>query len=140
MTTTRGHTLTLEEFLALPEEEPALEYFEGEVTQKVSPLGPHGRLQFKLSEFIGASAEPRKLAMVFTEIRGTFAGASRVPDIGVYRWERIPRTEDGRIADYFLTPPDIAIEIISPSQAWSELAKKCRWYVARRRVDRAAGG
>ena len=29
--------ITLEEFLALPEQKPALEYFDGEVTQKVPP-------------------------------------------------------------------------------------------------------
>ena len=48
--TRRG--LTLEEFLALPEEKPALEYFNGEVTQKVSPLLRHARLQYKFAELI----------------------------------------------------------------------------------------
>ena len=39
-----GRRMTLEEFLALPEEEPALEYADGEVTQKVSPNCWHGKL------------------------------------------------------------------------------------------------
>lgn len=130
MTTLSPTQITLEQFLALPEVEPPLEYYNGEVTQKVSPLPPHGRLQYKLGEFINTFAEPRRLAMVFTEIRGTFAGASRVPDIGAYRWSRIPRTRDGRIADHFYTPADIAIEIHSPGQSLRTLADKCRWYVA----------
>ena len=42
------------------------------------------------------------------------AGASRVPDVAVYRWARIPRDDGGEIKDDFLEPPDIAIEIMSP--------------------------
>ena len=38
--------LTLEQFLKLPEEEPALEYVDGAATPKMSPKGPHGALQF----------------------------------------------------------------------------------------------
>jgi len=34
---------TLEAFRQLPEAEPALEFVEGVVTQKVSPTGPHSR-------------------------------------------------------------------------------------------------
>lgn len=41
--------MTLDEFLALPEEEPALEYGEGVVTQKVSPK-PIGRYSAGLSD------------------------------------------------------------------------------------------
>jgi Uma2 family endonuclease len=37
--------LTLDEFLKLPEEEPALEYVNGVVSQKVSPKGRHSSLQ-----------------------------------------------------------------------------------------------
>ena len=37
---------SLEEFLKLPEEKPALEYFDGKVTQKVSPKTRH-RTGFK---------------------------------------------------------------------------------------------
>src|SRR5437588_10791606 len=38
-------TLSLERFLQLPEEEPALEYVDGGVSQKVSPQVWHSRLQ-----------------------------------------------------------------------------------------------
>jgi Uma2 family endonuclease len=130
MTTIHRSGLTLDEFLALPEEKPALEYFDGEVTQKVSPLARHARLLVKLGEFVNLFAEPRRLALVFTNIRSTFAGASRVADIGVYRWIRIPRNPDGTIADCFYTPPDIAVEIFSPGQVLHKLMDKCRWYVA----------
>ncbi len=121
--------LTLEEFLALPEQKPVLEYWEGVVTQKVSPKGPHGRLQLKLGALLEAAAAPRKLAMVFTEVRATYADSSLVPDIAVYLWDRVPRTARGRVADDFVLTPDIAIEIVSPGQSVISQARRCRWYV-----------
>jgi Uma2 family endonuclease len=45
----------LDEFLELPEEEPALEYEAGVVKQKVSPKAPHGRLQFRLARLFDRS-------------------------------------------------------------------------------------
>ena len=43
-----GRKLTLEEFLALPEEKPALEFVAGAVRQKVSPETQHSLLQKRL--------------------------------------------------------------------------------------------
>ncbi len=44
MIVARRRPIALAEFLALPEEEPALEYLDGVVTQKMSPKGRHGTL------------------------------------------------------------------------------------------------
>jgi Uma2 family endonuclease len=122
--------LALEEFLRLPEEKPALELVAGRVTQKVSPRGPHGRLQFFLGHLIANFGESTRVAAVFTETRVSIAGDSVVPDLIVYRWERVPRDERGDVALDFMTPPDIAVEIISPGQTLRNLEDRCRWYVA----------
>ena len=77
--------LTLEEFLRLPEEKPALELMHGVVGQKVSPKTRHSTLQAKSVELINRFAEPARLAFAFPELRTTFAGASVVPDVSVLR-------------------------------------------------------
>jgi Uma2 family endonuclease len=117
--------LSLDEFLKLPEEKPALEYEDGVVTQKVSPQGQHSLLQTTLAERINQFGRSRKLALALTELRATFHGASRVPDVAVYRWERIPRQPDGKVANRFLEPPDLAIEIASPEQSVNGLVRRC---------------
>jgi Uma2 family endonuclease len=122
--------MTLEEFLKLPEDEPALEFADGEVTQKVSPQGQHSALQDSLCELINNFARPSKLARAFPELRSTYAGVSRVPDVSVYRWERIPRDPKGRVANKFLEPPDLIAEIVSPDQSATTLVRRCIWYVA----------
>lgn len=45
--------------------------------------------------------------MAFTEARATWFELSQVPNVLVYRWERIPLTADGEVANYFTEPPDI---------------------------------
>jgi Uma2 family endonuclease len=125
-----GRRLTLDEFLALPEEKPALEYFDGEVTQKVAPQGKHSLLTYRLAGFFNAALEPKKLGFAFPELRTTYAGQSPVPDLAVYRWERIPRLPNGEVDNRFPGPADVAIEIVSPDQGLALLRRKCASYVA----------
>jgi Uma2 family endonuclease len=122
--------LSLEEFLKLPEEKPYLELVDGVVRQKVAPQWLHGLLQVGFGARINEHARPRKLAVAFTEIREAFGRDSLVPDIGVYRWERVPRTEAGEVTNGPPIPPDIAIEIRSPGQSIADLLDKCRRYLA----------
>src|SRR4051812_38084231 len=98
--------LTLEQFLKLPEEEPALEYWDGEVTQKVSPKGPHSALQAGFLQIIGRLTGPGRPFRVFPEARITFTGISTVPDLLVYRRQRVPRDLNGDVPEDFVTPPD----------------------------------
>jgi Uma2 family endonuclease len=84
----------------------------------------------KVTERINAFAEPRRLALAFTELRTTYAGFSRVPDVSIYRWDRIPVDATGKVLDDFHLPPDIALEIISPGQRTNALLRRCLWYVA----------
>jgi Uma2 family endonuclease len=121
--------MTLEQFLQLPEEEPALEFWDGEVTQKVSPKGPHSALQAGFVEQVSQLVGRRRPFRVFTEARVTFSGISTVPDLVIYRRDRIPRDLSGQVAEDFTTPPDHAVEIVSPGQSRTQLLARCRWYV-----------
>ncbi len=127
MATTTG--MTLEAFLRLPEQEPPLEYWRGRITRKVSPQCQHGRLELTFGAAIDGFAVPRRLGVTFTELRSTHSGASMVPDIAFYRRERVPRLPNGEVANVFTTPPDIAIEILSPGQSKREQIEKCEWFV-----------
>jgi Uma2 family endonuclease len=121
--------LTLAEFLALPEEKPALEFEEGEVTQKVSPKSRHSALQGGFTEVVNRRFRRRKVALALPELRFTFGGHSFVPDVSVLTWEHIPRTPTGDLADDLLIPPDIAVEIVSPEQRVNALVRRCVQYV-----------
>ncbi|MBP0018759.1 MAG: Uma2 family endonuclease [Cyanobacteria bacterium SBLK] len=115
------HKLTLQEFLQLPKTKPAREYVNGKIIQKPMPQGEHSRIQSRLCTEINKIGESQKLALALTEIRCTFAERSIVPDIAVFAWERIPRTETGKLANKFTIPPDWTIEILSPDQSATQV-------------------
>lgn len=121
--------LSLEDFLRLPEEKPALEFLHGAVTQKVSPKLRHSTHQYEVAELFNRFARPHKIAYAFPELRATFAGASVVPDVAVFLWDRIPRDAAGELVDDVFDPPDIAVEVISPGQTVRQQSARCRWYV-----------
>ena len=125
-----GQELTLEEFLRLPEEKPALEYVARAVRQKVSPEALHSVLTKILCFWIDSFGVPRKLAMTFPEWRTIFAGAVHVPDVVVCAWERIPLDTDELPSGHLHEPPLIAVEIASPDQSRKLLRDDCAWYVA----------
>jgi Uma2 family endonuclease len=110
-------TITLEEFLKLPETKPASEYIDGRIIQKPMPQGKHSKLQGNLVTTINQIVEDRKIALAFPELRCTFGGRSIVPDVSVFAWNRIPVDDNGDIANIFPICPDWAIEILSPDQS-----------------------
>jgi Uma2 family endonuclease len=111
-----AQSITLEAFLRLPETKPASEYIDGRIIQKPMPQGEHSAIQTELATAINAVLRKNRIARGFSELRCTFGGRSIVPDIAVFTWERIPRTEGGQVANVFAAAPDWTIEILSPDQ------------------------
>lgn len=116
-------TITLEEFLQLQETEPASEYIDGRIVPKPMSQGEHSAIQTELATAINASIRSKQIARAFTELRCTFGERSIVPDISVFTWERIPRKENGGVANIFAAAPDWTIEILSPDQSQTKVTK-----------------
>jgi Uma2 family endonuclease len=129
MATTQTRTYTLEEFMALPTDEP-WELWDGEL-RKVPGAGGKasgiaGRILVLISHFVW----PRNLGLV-TTADGTYILSHDpltvvVPDVGFVTWDRLP----GRVAPdgYIPVPPDLAIEVRSPSDRAGEIEDKLARY------------
>lgn len=126
MTTTAR--LTLDQFLNIPEQEPALEFdSDGTIHEKMSPNTEHGALQAHLARLLLNWIDvdpPRRRGYVYTELRTNVAGASKLPDVAFYRHR--PRESARKHA---LEVADLAIEILSPRDDLEEQRAKCRWYL-----------
>ncbi|WP_066425885.1 Uma2 family endonuclease [Anabaena sp. 4-3] len=116
--------VSLEEFLQLPETEPASEYINSEIFHKPMPQGKHSRLQLQLANAVNNVVEAPKIALALPELRCTFGGYSIVPDVAVFSWQRIPVDDKGNIANAFNTYPDWIIEILSPEQSTTKVTRK----------------
>ncbi len=123
MVQTPTQVMTLAEFLKLTQTKPASEYIDGRIIQKPMPQGEHSAIQTELAAAINALLKPQHIARAFSELRCTFGGRSIVPDISVFIWERIPRQENGGVANVFSTAPDWTIEILSPDQSQTKVTK-----------------
>ncbi len=123
MITTSSKTISIDEFLALPETKPASEYIDGKIVQKPMPKGKHSAIQGQLILDFNGSFKPKKIALAFPELRCTFGGRSIVPDVSVFAWNQIPRDDNGEIADAFEIAPDWTIEILSPEQTPTRVTK-----------------
>jgi Uma2 family endonuclease len=126
MTTTQAFTLA--DFLAIPEQQPALEFNpDGSIQQKMAPSFPHAELQAQLVYLLRRYLEehPDQVGHVVSELRTTVGGASRLPDVGYYRGGR-PRL--GKAQDA-LSVANLVVEILSPSDDREQLRSKCRWYL-----------
>ena len=124
--------ITLEEFLRLPETKPASEYIDGQIIQKPMPQGKHSTIQTEFSTTVNVVFKPQQIARAFSELRCTYPAGSRssvyggrsiVPDVSVLTWKRIPRDQNGEVANTFPIAPDWAIEILSPDQNQTKVTK-----------------
>ncbi len=115
--------ITLEEFLTLPETKPASEYIDGQIIQKPMPQGKHSTIQTEFSTTINVVLKPQQIARAFSELRCTFGERSTVPDVSVFTWKRIPRDQNGEVANIFSIAPDWTIEIFSPDQSQTKVTK-----------------
>lgn len=126
MTTTAR--LSLDQFLRIPEQEPALEFeSDGTIHEKMSPNTEHGALQAHLAHLLLRWIDvdpPRRRGYVYTELRTNVAGASKLPDVAFYRHR--PRESARKHA---LNVADVAIEILSPRDDMEEQRAKCQWYI-----------
>jgi Uma2 family endonuclease len=115
--------LTLEQFLRLPEAKPALEFFDGNVTQKLAAKRSHSAIQTLLGAELHVFARAKGLGEVYVELRCNFGGSSIVPDLCFFDRSRVPREEDVSI------PPDLVVEVISPGQTVKHLAARLEWCI-----------
>ncbi|MGK7923871.1 MAG: Uma2 family endonuclease [Spirulina sp.] len=123
MVQTPTQSLTLEEFLQLPETQPASEYIDSKIVQKPMLQGRHSAIQTELAATINLMFRKKQIARAFSELRCSFGGRAIVPDISVYTWERIVRRDDGEIDNVFAIAPDWMIEILSPDQSQTNVIK-----------------
>ncbi len=106
------------------------ELIDGEVVAKV-PTEEHGAICVKLIMLLGMFNETHKLGRLTTEARHRASADDalndRIPDIAFTRSERLlPITTQGAVPQM----PDLAVEIMSPSNTLKTMRAKAEYYLA----------
>lgn len=124
-------TLTAEEFWRLPETKMPRALVCGEVIETMPPGGRHGVIALKLSARLLDWAERGAHGCIGVEsgfILRRNPDTVRGPDISYVHAERIPDT--GVPEAFWELAPDLAVEIVSPSESADEVREKVRDYLA----------
>ncbi|MCL4241136.1 MAG: Uma2 family endonuclease [Dehalococcoidia bacterium] len=117
-----GRRMTEEEYLALPEEKPYLEYVDGLVLQKPMPDRLHAQLVMFLDYLIYS----------YILVHGGRGGPElrlRLPDGSGYRLADTAYWGPGRDMSE-TSMPTLAVEVRSEEQTMAELRRKCRAFRA----------
>ena len=125
-------TMTVEEFLAHPTPEGKAELVRGELRVTPPAGSPHGVAGFNLALLLGNHVKAHGLGRVFGDGFGyelvSLPRTVRVPDGSFVRAERLPA--DGVRPGLLKLAPDLAIEVLSPSETASDLQEKLDDYRA----------
>jgi Uma2 family endonuclease len=114
------------EFEAMPDE-PAyrLELSRGMMVREPAPAQQHGRIAARLARRLMEYAEANGAGEVFTDagfVLSEERATVRVPDVSFVARERIPA--EGAGERMWRLAPDLAVEVVSPSNAVSDLQQK----------------
>jgi Uma2 family endonuclease len=131
MSTVQQAPVTIAEFELIPD--PAdgskLELVRGEVVVMPPPKGRHGICCQRIGRFLGNFVEPAKLGWVTTNDTGIVLERDpdtvRGPDVAFWSIARQPTIPEG----YFLIPPDLAVEVLSPDDRRKDVRTKIKEYL-----------
>jgi Uma2 family endonuclease len=122
--------MTVEEFFALPDTDEKQELVRGELRVTPPAGGPHGVAGTNLVIALGTFVHRNRLGRVFGDGVGyvltRIPHTVRVPDASFVRAERLP--PNGLKPGPLQLAPDLAVEVLSPSETASSLAEKLHDY------------
>lgn len=118
--------MTAEELLAMPDDGQRHELIEGVLHTMPPPEDEHGGLEAMLGGSLMVHVVPRKLGVVRTGEAGFLLRRDpdlvRAADVAFIRQERFDALR--KVTGYRTEAPDLAAEIISPSDRYSEVLEK----------------
>lgn len=123
--------ITAAEFWQLPTTGIHCELVRGEVIESMPPGGQHGAIAVVLAMLLRLWSERSGGGYVGVEAGYTLAhdpDTVRGPDVSYVRAERIPAS--GVPENFWNLAPDLAVEIVSPSETADEVREKVRDFLA----------
>src|SRR5687768_4953505 len=132
MATVEKKPITAEEFLLMPDptDGTVLELVRGEIVAMPGPGFEHGEVQGNVHFLIKQYLLRNRIGRVVVEsgvITEREPDTVRGPDVSYYSRERLPL--DQRVTGYHDQPPDLCVEVVSPSNTVHELKSKAKEYL-----------
>jgi len=128
MSTTSTALMTAEELMNLPRDGFRYELINGELEKMPPPGLPHGRIALRLSIPLGQFVWDHGLGEVFATNTG-FQLTSNPDTVLAPDFAFITKERWSEIEGYWPGPPDLAVEVLSPSDPPGKVKQKIsRWF------------
>lgn len=131
MSATSTALMTAEELMQLPKDGFRYELINGELEKMPSPGPPHGRIAFRLNVCLGQFILDHELGEGFANDTGFKLTSNPdtvlAPDFAFVTNEKY--REGSKTEGYWPGPPDLAVEVLSPSDRPGKVKQKIsRWF------------
>lgn len=118
--------MTAEELLRMPDDGFRYELIRGELKKMVPAGSNHGRIAVNVAVHLAQYVRANNLGRVYAAETGFRLALDpdtvRAPDVAFIRQERIE--EVGEVEGYWPGAPDLAVEVISPGDLYTEVEEK----------------
>jgi Uma2 family endonuclease len=123
--------LTAEEFAERPDPGYPEELVRGRVVPMPQPKPRHGEICCEAARILGNHAKDHDLGRVLSNDTGVITERGpdtvRGADVAFYSFAHVPK---GPLPDRYLeTPPDLVVEVLSPSDRWPKVLAKVAEYL-----------
>jgi Uma2 family endonuclease len=126
------NVVTAEQLYALPDDGLRYELLRGALVSEPVPGRLHGRTVARISKLLSNFVDSRRLGVVYTGDTGFVLARQpdtvRGPDVAFLSNERERETENARA--YIPGAPDLAVEVVSPTDRTREVLGKVSDYLA----------
>ncbi len=117
-------SITLEEFLA--NDYPSFEYAKGGLVPMFDPTMAHGEISTNIVTLLNNYVRQHQLGRIYTaETKFQIGESGRKPDVAFVSQERLPENRHQASP----IPPDIAIEVVSPTDKVYDVQEKALEYL-----------
>ena len=124
--------VTLAEFAGMRDIGMATELVRGEIVEVPRPVKHHGRYCVVIASKLLAWANDLEKGDVYGNDTGYVLeddpGTLRGPDVMFISWERLG-DEEFEMDDWLRAPPELAVEVKSPSESWPDTRRKAVEYL-----------
>ena len=130
---TTSQTFTAEDLLRMPDDGFRYELVRGELRKMAAAGHQHGRIAINVTTPLDQYVRAHNLGVVYAAETGFKLASNpdtvRAPDVAFIRRERVE--EVGDVGGYWPGAPDLVVEVISPSDTYSEVEEKILEWLGR---------
>jgi Uma2 family endonuclease len=124
--------ISAEEYADMADSSRCTELVRGRIVELTPPKPRHGRICVRIAALLEGFVDEHGLGRVIGNDSGVITERGpdtvRGADVAFYSYARLPQNAD--LDDYPASPPELVVEVKSPTDRWSDMGAVANWWSA----------